>query len=216
MPTTGMIVFLDGKEVPASEAKISIFDHGFLFGDSVYEVVRTVSAPPIVRRLFCFDPHMDRLEASARGIALSLPWSRSDIRASVERAAGRVEGRADVYVRVIVTRGQGELDLAPDSCKAPATVIIAKPLPVYPREWYERGIALRLVATMRNPSRAVSPSIKSGTEDLRKADEAFITSTTKDLVPVRTVDGVPLRTSPGELTRKLIAAFSEHVRATIS
>jgi branched-chain amino acid aminotransferase len=282
-----VVVLLDGEPVPLSEARVSVFDHGFLFGDSVYEVVRTVG-----RRLFAFDPHMERLEASARALSLEIPWARAEIRAQVEAAIGRVPTAGDVYVRIIITRGVGELDLAPDSCARAGSVIMAKPLPVYPRSWYDDGIDVRLVATMRNPTRAMSPSIRSGnyrnnvlalmearragaleaamlnengylTEcttsnlffahggvvrtpsldcgilsgitrsllleaarrsglpieeghfaatELRSADEAFITSTTKDLVPIRTVDGVRLGTSPGPLTRKLAAIFARHVQ----
>jgi branched-chain amino acid aminotransferase len=280
------VVFVDGKQVPAADARVSVFDHGFLFGDSVYEVVRTVE-----RKLFAFDPHMDRLEASARGIALEIPWTRAQLRQEFERAVAAVKPPADVYVRIVITRGVGELDLAPDTCSRPGLVIIAKPLPNYPRSWYEDGIALQLVGTMRNPARATNPSIKSGNylnnvlalmeargagaleaamlnerghltecttsnvflvrsgklatpslecgilsgitrslvlelarrdgitllegelsaEDLRTADEAFITSTTKDLVPVKTVDGSRLESSPGPVTRRLTQLFREHV-----
>ena len=295
----GMIVFLDGAPVPLTEAKVSVFDHGFLFGDSVYEVVRTVTPPGEsgreARQLFGFDPHMDRLEGSARGISLAIPWTRSELRAQVERAALAVEEPGDVYVRIIITRGVGELDLSPETCARPSSIILAKPLPVYPRSWYEDGIALQLVGTMRNPSRSLSPSIKSGNylnnvlalmearragaldaamlnengfltecttsnlfwvrkgvvetaslecgilsgitrnllldvarrndvrveegtfpaQALRESDEAFITSTTKDLVPVRTVDGVRLRTSPGPVTKRLMSLFARRVQEIV-
>jgi branched-chain amino acid aminotransferase len=287
----GHVVFLDGKPVSLSDARVSVFDHGFLFGDSVYEVVRTVTRGG-ARRLFAFDPHMDRLDASARGISLEIPWSRAQLREQFERAVAAVPAGADVYVRIIVTRGVGELDLATDSCHAPGTILIAKPLPSYPRSWYDEGIALQLVHTMRNPARATNPSIKSGNylnnvialmearragaleaamlnehghltecttsnlffvrggtvytpslecgilsgitrsivldvarrhgikleqgqfpaEQLRTADEAFITSTTKDLVPVKTVDGVALKSAPGSVTRRLAQHFSDHVQ----
>lgn len=288
-PSQGVVVFLDGEPVPAAEARVSVFDHGFLFGDSVYEVVRTIS-----RRLFAFDPHMERLEGSARALALTIPWTRAELRAQVERAIERVP-EGDVYVRIIITRGVGELDLAPDSCQRAGSVIIAKPLPVYPRAWYEDGIDVRVVGTMRNPTRAMSPSIKSGNylnnvlalmearnagaleaamlnengfltecttsnlffvkdgamktpsldcgilsgitrsllldvarrngirvdeghfpaSDLRGAEEAFITSTTKDLVPIRTVDGARLEASPGPITKKLSALFAQHVQEAV-
>ncbi len=299
-----VVVFLDGEPVEAGEARISVFDHGFLFGDSVYEVVRTVTpagstptngAGAQARRLFAFEPHMERLEGSARAIALVIPWSRAELRAQVERAIARVQAPGDVYVRIIVTRGVGELDLAPDSCKRAGSVIVAKPLPVYPRSWYDDGIDVRVVGTMRNPKRAMSPSIKSGNylnnvlalmearragaleaamlnengfltecttsnvffarngvlrtpsldcgilsgitrslllevarkkgvgieeghfpaEDLRAADEAFITSTTKDLVPIRTVDGARLGSSPGPLTKQLSLLFVQSVQDTV-
>lgn len=295
----GHVVFLDGKKVSPAQASVSVFDHGFLFGDSVYEVVRTVHPTGARgregRRLFAFDPHMDRLEHSARGISLELPWTRAELREQFERAAAAVEGEGDVYVRIIVTRGVGELDLAPDTCAHPGLIIIAKPLPSYPRAWYDDGIALQLVGTMRNPARATNPSIKSGNylnnvlalmearragaleaamlnerghltecttsnlflvqkgalltpslecgilsgitrsillevarkngvavnegeftaQDLRTADEAFITSTTKDLVPVKTVDGAPVKTSPGPLTRRLSELFAKHVQTLV-
>ncbi|HZV01079.1 MAG TPA: aminotransferase class IV [Planctomycetota bacterium] len=286
-PTQDMVVFLDGEPVALDAAHVSVFDHGFLFGDSVYEVVRTVR-----RRLFAFDPHMERLEGSARGLWLEIPWSRDELRAQVERAVSLVKDPGDAYVRIIITRGVGELDLAPDSCKRPGSVIIAKPLPVYPRAWYEDGIAVQIVGTMRNPTRAVSPSIKSGNylnnvlalmearrggaleaamlnetgaltecttsnlffarggvvktpaldcgilsgitrsilldaarragvpivegsfaaDELRSADEAFITSTTKDLVPIKSVDKKNLAASPGPLTKKLMGVFAREVQ----
>jgi branched-chain amino acid aminotransferase len=292
-----VVVLLDGELVEPAQARVSVFDHGFLFGDSVYEVVRTVRpARSQIRRLFAFDPHMERLEGSARALALVIPWSRAEIRAQVERAIARIRDPGDVYVRIIVTRGVGELDLAPDSCKRAGSVIIAKPLPIYPRSWFEDGIDVRIVGTMRNPARAMSPSIKSGnylnnvlalmearragaleaamlnengflTEcttsnvffvrhgvletpsldcgilsgitrslllevarttgvrieeghfsagELRSADEAFITSTTKNLVPIRTVDGARLASSPGPLTKQLSLLFTQHVQEMIS
>jgi len=297
--STDLVVFLDGEPVELASARVSVFDHGFLFGDSVYEVVRTVtlagSRGPGARRIFAFEPHMERLEGSARALALDIPWDRSELRAQVESAVARVQDPGDVYVRIIITRGVGELDLAPDSCKRAGSVIIAKPLPVYPASWYDAGIDVRVVGTMRNPTRAMSPSIKSGnylnnvlalmearragaleaamlnengllTEcttsniffvrggvvktpaldcgilsgitrslllevarkngvpveeghfaaaDLRGADEAFLTSTTKDLVPIQTVDGARLGTSPGATTRKLSALFAQHVQDTV-
>src|SRR5262249_2955717 len=92
---------------------------------------------------------------------LDLPWSRAELRAIVEREVLRIE-HGDVYVRIIVTRGEGLLDLAPDSCRSPHLITIARPLPVWPRAWYDEGIDLRLVATQRNSRRAMSPAIKSG------------------------------------------------------
>jgi branched-chain amino acid aminotransferase len=294
------VVFLDGRQVSLADARVSVFDHGFLFGDSVYEVVRTVTPPGArgrdARRLFAFDPHMDRLDASARGISLELPWTRAELRSQVDQAAAAIEKPGDVYVRIIVTRGVGEIDLAPDSSHVPGLIVIAKPLPTYPRTWYDDGIALQLVATMRNPARATNPGIKSGNylnnvlalmearragaldaamlnergfltecttsnifighegvlatpslecgilsgitrsivldlarrggiavregelsaEDLRTSDEAFITSTTKDLVPVATVNGARLRRSPGPLTRRLSQLFHDHVQSLIT
>jgi branched-chain amino acid aminotransferase len=305
-----MVVFLDGQKVAVSDAKVSVFDHGFLFGDSVYEVVRTVTLPgergKAARRLFAFEPHADRLFASARGINLDIPWTKAELRAQVERAVNAVDepgnvGRAgeptpcDVYVRIIITRGVGELDLSPETCEQRGSIIIAKPLPVYPRAWYDDGITLRIVGTMRNPSRATSPSIKSGNylnnvialmeargagaleavmlnehghltecttsnvfwvkdgalvtpsldcgilsgitrsllldvarssgvtvkegcfpaSDLRTADEVFITSTTKDLVPVKTIDGAPVRSSPGPVTKRLSQLFIAHVHDSL-
>ncbi len=286
-----VFVLLDGEPVALADACVSVFDHGFLFGDSVYEVVRTVG-----RRLFAFDPHMERLEASASALSLEIPWTRAEIQKQVERAVEHVPPPREAYVRIIITRGVGELDLAPDSCERAGSVIIAKPLPVYPRSWYDDGIDVRIVGTMRNPARAMSPSIKSGnylnnvlalmearragaleaamlnengllTEcttsniffasqgrvrtpsldcgllsgitrsllldaarrsgiaieeghfeagELRSAEEAFITSTTKDLVPIRTVDGARLPTSPGPLTRKLSALFAQRVEESMA
>lgn len=163
-----MLVNANGSIVPAAEATVPILDHGFLFGDSVYDVVRTVGAPAAAPgRLFTADAHLARLEQSAARIELALPLSRAEFEAELWRthlarldAAGDAPA-ADSYLRLIVTRGVGELTLDPTGT-TPAWYIIAKPLPDWGRDSYTAGVTLVIANTQRNAREALDPAIKSG------------------------------------------------------
>src|SRR5690349_17531290 len=117
------IVSIDGAILPPEKAMVNVFDHGFLFGDSVYEVVRTRRGVPVT-----LDEHLARLDGSAERIYLSLPWSRADFAARIGEAL-RAAGNPDSYVRIVATRGVGEISLLPDSCRSPSLILIVKPLP---------------------------------------------------------------------------------------
>ena len=135
---------------------MSVFDHGFLFGDSVYEVVRTRRGVPVTMA-----EHMARLRASAERIYMTLPWSDAEIgerTAELLRAAGNPES----YLRTIATRGVGEISLLPDTCRDPMLILIAKPLPVPPPSVMEDGIAVALVGRPRVDRRALDPGAKTG------------------------------------------------------
>jgi branched-chain amino acid aminotransferase len=148
-------VHVDGKICLPEEAKVPVFDRGFLYGDSVYETIGTVRG-----RLFALSDHLDRLERSAQRLALRLPP-----RAEIERAildtvaaAGNPESR----VRVMVTRGGGKLDLDPASAGDPRLVVIVQPLGGPTPEMYEKGVAVAIVSVTRNLPGAIDPLIKSG------------------------------------------------------
>jgi branched-chain amino acid aminotransferase len=148
-------VHVDGHICLPEDAKISVFDRGFLYGDSVYETIGTVRG-----RLFALSDHLDRLERSARSLGLRLP-PRSEIEQAIHdtvAAAGNPESR----VRVMVTRGAGKLDLDPASAGEPRLVVIAGPLGGPTAEMYERGVAVAIVSVTRNLPGAIDPAIKSG------------------------------------------------------
>lgn len=148
-------VYIDGTFVPANEAKISVFDHGLLYGDGVFEGIRLYQG--CVYRL---DEHLERLEYSARAILLKMPWSRSEIAEAVCEACRR-NGLHDGYIRLLVTRGVGTLGLSPDSCKTPSLIIIADKIQLYPPEIYSEGLSIVTVPTRRTGPAALNPVIKS-------------------------------------------------------
>jgi branched-chain amino acid aminotransferase len=279
----GAVVNVNGRITDARDAVIPVFDHGFLYGEGVYETLRTYNRVP-----FLFDRHMRRLEASAARLVLDVPYSGAqmlDRIADTVAAAGRLD---EAYIRILLTRGVGELSYDPKVCPVPSVVIIVKPHePPAPRV-FERGIRISLVSILRNHPGSVSPQIKSNNllnnalamqeayrkgaeeglmcnyrgelsecsqanfflvkdgaaltppieagllegvtrgfifelgagigvpvrdavlrpEDLRSADEAFITSTTREVNPVVQVDDRAVGNgSPGPITRKLLDAF---------
>lgn len=155
-----IVVNMDGEIVAPEQARVSVFDRGFLYGDSVYEVVRTYGGRP-----FELDAHLRRLEGSAGRIALVLPWDRGRLSAEISRtleAAGHLEAGFESYVRIIVTRGAGEIGLDPALAVDPRTVILARPLEQPPAEAYAQGVKVAVVAVQRNLREAVDPAAKTG------------------------------------------------------
>ena len=277
------VTVINGDFIDESEAKVSIFDHGFLFGDSIYEVVRTVQG-----KLFGAHQHLKRLHASAKGIGLKLPLN-DDQAISLLREMHKRKPGSESYLRIIITRGVGELDLHPASCPKPNIIGIAKPLPQWPADAYSEGARVILADVRRNPKTATDPAIKSGNylnnvlaivearaagaaeaimlnveghvteattsnvfmvqgnqlhtpdlgegllagvtrgfllelarklriktveraisaEELLAADEVFITSSTRDIMPVASIGEHRVKQSPGTLTRRLMKAFEE-------
>jgi branched-chain amino acid aminotransferase len=282
-------VNVNGRITPAAEAVIPVYDHGFLYGEGVYEVYRTYRGVP-----FLFDRHLARLRASAARIHLPVPMSDADVLARAEdtcRAAGLLpagDGVPEAYVRILLTRGIGEITYDPAATPTPSLVIIAKPLPVTPPWWYTAGVKVVFVDPIRNHPNSVNPLIKSNNlmnnalgmqqairegaaegvfrnyrgelaecaqsnlfvvskgvvrtppldagllagitrgfvfeigdslgvpvreavladQDLLAADEAFFTSSTKEIVPiVRVGDAVIGAGLPGPITMKLLDAF---------
>jgi len=150
-----MKIFLDGAFVDAADAKISVFDHGLLYGDGVFEGIRLYS-----KNVFRLDAHLERLEYSAKAIALKLPWSRQQI-SDWTCEACRLNGLTDGYIRLVVTRGIGNLGLSPRKCPTPSIFIIADKIALYPPELYSTGLEVITVPTRRVNPAALSPAVKS-------------------------------------------------------
>lgn len=150
-----MKIYLDGQFVDKEDAKISVFDHGLLYGDGIFEGIRLYKG--CVYRL---DEHLERLEYSAKAILLDMPWSRDELSDLVCESC-RVNGLTDGYIRLIVTRGAGSLGLSPNSCPRPSLIIIADKIALYPEECYTEGLAIVTVPTRRTNPAALNPGVKS-------------------------------------------------------
>ena len=151
----GLLVYLDGKFVPEEEAKISIFDHGFLYGDGVFEGIRAYNG-----RVFRLREHMNRLYDSAKAIDLQIPITKEEFEKIILETL-RINKLRDAYIRPIVTRGVGDLGLDPRKCKKPTIIVITKPWGKLYGDLYERGLKAVTVAVRRNPYDALPPNIKS-------------------------------------------------------
>jgi branched-chain amino acid aminotransferase len=279
---------VNGKISDAEHAVVPVLDHGFLYGEGVYETLRTYNQQP-----FLIDRHLRRLRTSASMIALSVPLTDAQLAERIDettREARRAAGSAppEWYVRILLTRGVGELTYDPAACPSPSVIIITKPQIDPPTEAFDKGVRVTLAATIRNHPDSVSPLIKSnnllnnalamqeavrrgafeaimrnyrgelaecttanvfvvkdGTaltpplssgllagitreflfeigrdegvpvlegvlrdQHLYDADEAFLTSTTRELLPIVQVDGRPIGSGkPGPITKQLLQAF---------
>jgi branched-chain amino acid aminotransferase len=285
-----VLVNVNGKITDGASAAISVFDHGFLYGEGVYETIRTYNGEP-----FLFDRHMQRLRASAAMIMLDVPLADAEyLKRCVETMTAAGFGRrsdgtvAEAYIRILHTRGIGDLSYDPAATPTPSVVVIVKPLPVPTEEQFRDGVRVCIVDIIRNHPRSVSPLIKSNNllnnalcmqealrkggvegvfrnyrgelsecsqsnlfvvakgvvrtppleagllagitrglvcelgaalgitveetalrdEDLFTADEAFFTSTTKELMPIVRVDDRTIGSGkPGTITQQLLAEF---------
>jgi len=150
-----MFVYLNDRLVPKEEAVVSVFDHGFLYGDGIYETVRVYDGV-----VFMFEEHLKRLERSAAMISLRMPMAEPDIRKAVTETL-EANHLADASVRISVTRGEGPLGLDPDLCGRTTFVIYAHPFESYPEELYEQGVRIMIAKTRRNYREALNPQIKS-------------------------------------------------------
>lgn len=148
-------IYIDGNFHDQAEAKISVFDHGLLYGDGVFEGIRFYND-----RVFRLEEHIDRLWDSARAIALDIPMSKSELVAAILETI-RQNDLHDGYVRLIVTRGVGSLGLSPDTCRRPSIIIIAATIALYPEELYHKGLTMVTCSTRRTPPAALSPRVKS-------------------------------------------------------
>jgi branched-chain amino acid aminotransferase len=287
MPAT---VNVNGRISADRDAAISVFDHGFLYGEGIYETLRTYNGRP-----FLYDRHMRRLRRSAQMIVLDLPFTDDELAAHIRETMSAAQlGGAEAYIRVLVTRGIGELTYDPKATPAPSVVIIVKPNVEPPPETFADGVKVCLSPIMRNHPQSVNPMIKSnnllnnalamqealrrgGTEaimrnyrgeltectqsnlfivkdgtaltppieagllpgitrefifevgrdagisvrnqvlrdtDLLSADECFLTSTTKEVVPIVQVDDRRIGSgAPGPVTKKLLEAFRKRAWA---
>src|SRR5215510_14431380 len=285
-------VNVNGQIVDSAHAVISVFDHGFLYGEGVYETLRTYNGQP-----FLFDRHMRRMRKSAGMVALDVPLTDAEVDRRFRetmRAAGLGDTGREAYLRILITRGVGELTYDVAACPSPSIVIIVKPNVDPPREAFEQGVTVALVPIVRNHPSTVNPLIKSnnllnnalamqeafrrgafegvmrnykgelaectqsnlfivknGTaltppieagllpgitreflfevgqgvgipvreavlrdEDLFGADEAFLTSTTREAVPIVKVDDRTIGSGkPGPVTKKLLKGFRDRARA---
>jgi branched-chain amino acid aminotransferase len=286
------MVNVNGRITADREAVVPVFDHGFLYGEGIYETLRTYDG-----RLFLYDRHLRRLRQSAQLIELPIPFSNDELEARIDDtiAATKLDG-ADAYVRVLVTRGVGELTYDLKATPKPSWVIIVKPLPSPPPEIYQKGVKVALVDVVRNHPQSVNPMIKSNNlmnsalaaqqaakrggfeavmrnyrgeltectqsnlfvvksgaaltpplesgllpgitrefvfeigraagidvreqvlrdEDLFAADEAFLTSTTREILPIVTVDDRSIgRGAPGPVTLELLKGFRAAVATVL-
>jgi len=151
----GNKVWLNGELVPREEAKISVFDHGLLYGDGVFEGIRSYGG-----KVFRLQQHVRRLFDSALGIRLAIPMSPQEVAEAIV-ATLKANALDDSYIRVVVTRGTGTLGLDPNRCENPAVFIITDRIALYPEELYRNGLEVITAATMRNHPNAVNPRLKS-------------------------------------------------------
>lgn len=289
------MVNINGRMLDKEHAVISVFDHGFLYGEGIYEVVRTYDGAP-----FLFDRHMRRLRNSGAMIRLELPLSDTEIERRVLdtiTAAGLGTNGRDAYIRILVTRGIGEITYDPAACPEPSVVVIVKPHVDAPAEAYTDGVTVSLVGVLRNHPGSVNPLIKSNNllnnalgnqeairkgafeavmrnyrgeiaecstanifivkdgvaltpptdagllagitreflfevaaeigvpmreqvlhdTDLFDADECFLTSTTRELVPIVRVDEQVVGSgTPGPVTKTLLDAFRVRARGLVA
>ncbi len=281
------VVYVNGTIADADRASVPVFDHGFLYGEGVYETLRTYRGEP-----FLFGQHTRRLRNSAAMLALDVPMDDAALLAAVRQTMAAMPGLDEAYIRILVTRGVGELSYNPSACPRPTLVIIVKPFPGQPGRTFTEGIRIALVAIRRNHPQALNPMIKSNNllnnalamqealsrqgeealmlnqageiaecaqsnfflvrdgavltpplaagllpgvtrafvidlsrelgldtreatlrpDDLRSAQEAFITGTTREVTPVVAVDAVTIGSgTPGPITTRLLAAFRARV-----
>jgi branched-chain amino acid aminotransferase len=151
-----MKVYINGKFYEKQDAKVSVFDHGLLYGDGVFEGIRAYN-----RLVFKLKEHIDRLYESAVSIMLNIPMTRGEMAKAVCGTL-KANGLKDAYIRLIVTRGEGDLGLDPRKCKGNTTVIIiADKIMLYPEALYKKGLEIITVPTVRNLPEALNPQIKS-------------------------------------------------------
>ena len=276
-------VYVNGTIKPASEAVVPVYDHGFLYGEGVYETLRTYNHVP-----FLYDRHMARLRASARHIHLDVPFTDGELAAWIDATVDAAGELREGYIRILFTRGVGELNYDPTSTPTPTTVVIVKPLEEPPARVFEQGINICTVPVLRNHPGSVNPVIKANNllnnalamqeayrrggeeglmcnyrgelsecsqanffmvrdgvvltpaseagllegitraflfevgqdigidvreatlfpKDLETADEAFITSTTRELSPVTRIDDKPVGTGQvGAITKRMLEGY---------
>src|SRR5204862_1709282 len=151
------LIYVDGEFLPESEAKISVFDHGLLYGDGIFEGIRFYNG-----RVFRLDEHTDRLWDSARSICLEIPMSKEAMNEALLETIRKNDLR-DGYIRQIVTRGVGNLGLNPAQCKRPSVIIIATTIALYSAEMYQNGLTLVTVPTHRTGPGALNQAVKCRT-----------------------------------------------------
>jgi len=148
-------IYLNGEFVTKENAKISVYDHGFLYGDGVFEGIRVYAG-----NIFRMEEHMDRLYRSAKSIMLEIPHSQEELTNLIAKTVEKNK-LENAYIRAVVSRGTGDLGLDPNNCTRANVVIIVEPLSIFPKELYETGLEIVTVATRRNRPDVLSPKVKS-------------------------------------------------------
>jgi len=148
-------IYIDGVFYPEADAKISVFDHGLLYGDGIFEGIRFYSG-----RVFKLEEHIDRLYDSARALALTIPLTKAEMTEATLESCRQNELK-DGYIRLVVTRGVGDLGLNPKNCPRATVIIIAASIKLYPEELYRNGLTVVTCATRRMTPGALSPAVKS-------------------------------------------------------
>jgi branched-chain amino acid aminotransferase len=149
-------VFVNGRIAPADEAVVPVYDHGFVYGEGIYETLRTYNRVP-----FLYDRHLRRLRLSAERIYLDVPFDDATLLGWIEQTIAAAGDLREAYIRVLLTRGVGELNYDPKSTPRPTTVVIVKPFEAPPPRVSDEGIRISLVEMLRNHPRSVNPLIKS-------------------------------------------------------
>src|SRR6516225_2841752 len=157
-PTTGVKeakIYVDGKFYSEANAKVSVFDHGLLYGDGIFEGIRFYNG-----RVFRLEQHLERLWNSARSICLNVPMTREEMTEALLETI-RQNHLRDGYIRLIVTRGVGNLGLNPEQCKNPSVIIILATIALYHEDFYRKGLSIVTVATRRSNPASLNPAVKS-------------------------------------------------------
>lgn len=150
-----MKVYIDGEFYAKDDAKISVFDHGFLYGDGVFEGIRAYNG-----RVFRLQEHIDRLYDSAKAILLTIPYTREEMSKAVLDTL-RENDMKEGYIRLVISRGVGYLGLSPSRCEKPSVIIITAELGLYPEKYYKEGLSVITAATQRTNPAALNPAVKS-------------------------------------------------------
>jgi len=149
------LIYIDGVYYPKSKAKISVFDHGLLYGDGVFEGIRVYNG-----KIFLCDEHVNRLYDGAKFICLAIPMTKAEMKKALEETVRR-NRLCDGYIRLVVTRGAGDLGLDPRKCPRPSVIIIAATIRLYPDKLYRRGMAIVTVPTVAKYGETLNPRVKS-------------------------------------------------------
>ncbi|MEK6634990.1 MAG: branched-chain-amino-acid transaminase [Planctomycetota bacterium] len=151
----GLKIYINGQILPQEDAKISVFDHGLLYGDGVFEGIRAYNG-----KIFTLEEHLDRLYDSATAISLKIPMTKAELADAIKNTM-EANNMKDSYIRLVVTRGVGKLGLDPNKCATPQIIIITDTIELYSKALYEKGLDVVTVTTIRNHFSALDPKIKS-------------------------------------------------------
>jgi branched-chain amino acid aminotransferase len=155
MTEASMLIYVDGKLLTKEEAKVSVFDHGYLYGDGIFEGIRVYEG-----NVFRLEEHIDRLYESAHTLCLEIPMSRQEMTRTTLNTVAATNLR-DAYIRLVISRGMGDLGIDPAKCPNPTVVIIVGSITLYPEEFYETGISLVTSSVPRIPCQCLDPRVKS-------------------------------------------------------